>query len=62
MNSTTLTPTWQNFINFLDTDFRDGELTIRVVGGQPIKVVGGKRDIRFDKERISPHRPDPLQP
>lgn len=46
-----LNQSWLNFINWVQTSLPEGEFTLEVAAGSPIRVVGQpKPKIRFDKK------------
>ena len=45
-----LTDNWRRFILFVYRSCPNGIVSIKVVEGQPYKLIDAKRDIRFDKD------------
>jgi len=44
-----ITDPWKRLVKFVYDDFPEGELKIRIAGGNPIELLEAKRRVRFDK-------------
>ena len=49
LQSLGITVAWANFISFAKTQCPHGHIDIRIVNGEPNKLIKFERDIRFDK-------------
>ncbi len=43
---------WLNFIVYCQSTFPHGEISIKIVNGQPTEMIDKKEKIRFDRESI----------
>ena len=53
-NDVRISQTWANFILFIQREVPFGEVKIKLVGGEPVKLLTKTRDIRFDKVETLP--------
>ena len=49
-----ITAAWANFISFAKTQCPHGHIDVRIVNGEPNKMLNCERDIRFDKPDTIP--------
>ena len=47
-----LTDSWKRLILYCHHVLPHGEITLRIVNGEPTELLGEKKKIRFDKERL----------
>lgn len=52
---------WVRFISYCQTEIPHGDMKIKVVNGQPVKLLESKPDIRFDKDSAIPGIPSPSE-
>jgi hypothetical protein len=45
---------WIRFIQYCKTSFPFGNITVKIVNGQPTRRIHAEPDIRFDKENTFP--------
>jgi len=45
-----VSPSWIRFIRFCKTKVPNGDIKIKIVNGEPTRLLEKKEDIRFDKE------------
>ena len=51
---------WKRLIHFVQSEFPDGELRIRIASSSPIELLEAKRKVRFDRP-IPSYSSNPLE-
>lgn len=49
-----VTEAWLRLIQFTRDAVPHGEITVKIVGGEPTELLASKRRIRFDKPELTP--------
>lgn len=50
-----LTQSWTEFIRFCQAEAPYSDVTVKIVNGNPTKLISFKRDVRFDRKETIPY-------